>query len=230
MALFESLTARGMKQPLAQLISEVSPSAIPVPIADGGTGQTTKAAAFDALAPTTTRGDLIARGASSNGRLAVGSQFSFLGSDGTDPLWRSAANTRSDLGFAAPASVTVNWKGDSADPAIGDGTIVAKAALDGNFIWASVIITMGSTTTFGTGNWYVTLPSPYNANATAEATGSAYVFDAGTAYLLGTCFVHAGSNKIYIAGQSVINFFNATVPITWVATDTLTFSIRFPVT
>lgn len=105
MALYESLKARGMKQPLAQLISEGSPSAIPVPIADGGTGQTTKAAAFDALAPTTTRGDLIARSASSNGRIAVGAAQSFLGSDGTDPLWRSAANSRSDLGLGTAALV-----------------------------------------------------------------------------------------------------------------------------
>lgn len=103
MALFDALTARGMKAPLAQLISAGSPTSIPVPISEGGTGQTTKTAAFDALSPTTTRGDLIARGASSNGRLAVGAALSFLGSDGTDPLWRSAANTRSDLGLGTAA-------------------------------------------------------------------------------------------------------------------------------
>lgn len=55
-------------------------------IGNGGTGQTTAAAAFDALAPTTTRGDIIFRGASSNGRLAIGSSTQVL-LGGTDPSW-----------------------------------------------------------------------------------------------------------------------------------------------
>lgn len=41
-------------------------------IASGGTGQTTATAAFDALAPTTTKGDLIAHDGSDNVRVAVG--------------------------------------------------------------------------------------------------------------------------------------------------------------
>lgn len=45
------------------------------------------AAGFDSLAPTTTRGDLIVRGASSNGRLAIGSAYQVPRSDGTDVAW-----------------------------------------------------------------------------------------------------------------------------------------------
>jgi microcystin-dependent protein len=62
-----------------------------VPVANGGTGAGTAAAGFDALAPTTTRGDLIARGASSNARLAVGASGRYLRSDGTDPSWAQLA-------------------------------------------------------------------------------------------------------------------------------------------
>jgi hypothetical protein len=43
-----------------------------MPIANGGTGQTTAVAAFDALAPTTTKGDLIVHNGTDNVRLAVG--------------------------------------------------------------------------------------------------------------------------------------------------------------
>ncbi len=43
-----------------------------MPIANGGTGQTAKTAAFDALAPTTTKGDLIVHNGTDNVRLAVG--------------------------------------------------------------------------------------------------------------------------------------------------------------
>lgn len=56
-------------------------------INEGGTGQITATAAFDALSPNTTRGDLAIRGASSNVRLAVGAANRVLRSDGTDPSW-----------------------------------------------------------------------------------------------------------------------------------------------
>jgi hypothetical protein len=58
-----------------------------LPISEGGTGQSTATAAFDALAPTTTRGDIITRGASNNGRLAIGAADTVLKSDGTDAAY-----------------------------------------------------------------------------------------------------------------------------------------------
>lgn len=57
------------------------------PIAGGGTGQTAKTAAFDALSPVTTRGDLIVRDAANNVRKALGGANTVLTSDGTDPQW-----------------------------------------------------------------------------------------------------------------------------------------------
>lgn len=41
--------------------------------------------------PTTTRGDLIVRGASALGRFALGTARQFLGTDGTDPVWTNSA-------------------------------------------------------------------------------------------------------------------------------------------
>lgn len=75
-----------------------SPTAIPVPITEGGTGQTTANAAFNALAPTTTRGDIIYRNATVNARLGVGASNTILRSDGTDPAWATLAS----LGSPAP--------------------------------------------------------------------------------------------------------------------------------
>jgi hypothetical protein len=72
----------------------------PVPIADGGTGQTTATAAFDALAPTTTQGDLIYYDGSDNVRLAkgTGTQVLKMNSGATAPEWGS---TKSILLFGA---------------------------------------------------------------------------------------------------------------------------------
>jgi hypothetical protein len=52
-------------------------------ITKGGTGQTAKTAAFDALAPTTSKGDLIAYDGTDNVRVAVGTANQVLASDGS---------------------------------------------------------------------------------------------------------------------------------------------------
>jgi len=52
-----------------------------VPLNQGGTGETTKTAAFDALAPTTTKGDLIVSDGGDNIRLAVGTNNHVLTAD-----------------------------------------------------------------------------------------------------------------------------------------------------
>ena len=66
-----------------------------VPIANGGSGQTTASNAFDALAPTTSSGDIIYRTAASGGnvRLAIGSNGQILAASGGLPVWITAAGT-----------------------------------------------------------------------------------------------------------------------------------------
>lgn len=56
----------------------------PISIADGGTGQTSKAAGFDALAPTTTKGDLIVHNGTNNIRLPAGTNGQVLGLDSAE--------------------------------------------------------------------------------------------------------------------------------------------------
>ncbi len=77
-----------------------------VPLNKGGTGQTTKAPAFDALSPMTTGGDLIYGGASGTGtRLANGTAGQFLRSSGTTvaPTWSDLPTA---VSFAAYESTT----------------------------------------------------------------------------------------------------------------------------
>lgn len=58
-----------------------------LPIVNGGTGAATALAAFNALSPVTTRGDLITRDATNNVRLPIGAANTVLVTDGTDPSW-----------------------------------------------------------------------------------------------------------------------------------------------
>lgn len=80
-------------------------------LAQGGTGETTATPAFDALAPTTTKGDVIAHNGSDNVRLAAGTNDWVLTADSTAAAgveWRAAPGGSSIamLGFSG-GSVTV---------------------------------------------------------------------------------------------------------------------------
>jgi hypothetical protein len=68
-----------------------------LPIAGGGTGQTTATAAFDALAPTTTQGDIIYHNGTDNVRLGPGTAGQFLKTNGAaaNPTWDTVSGSGS---------------------------------------------------------------------------------------------------------------------------------------
>jgi hypothetical protein len=72
-----------------------------LPIANGGTGQTTASAAFNALSPITTAGDLIlGNGTNSATRLAIGTNGYVLTSNGTTASWAVVSGLPSQTGNA----------------------------------------------------------------------------------------------------------------------------------
>lgn len=99
-------------------------SATTIALNKGGTGQTTKAAAFDALSPMSASGDIIYGGASGTGtRLAKGSDGNVLTLASGVPTW--AAPTGGSAG--AVTSKTSNYTATSSD-----GTIIVDPT-SGNF-------------------------------------------------------------------------------------------------
>ena len=97
-----------------------------VPIANGGSGQTTASNAFDALAPTTSSGDMIYRTAASGGnvRLAIGSPGQVLGISSGLPVWTTIG------GIGTVTSVDLSGGGTgitySGGPITAAGTITAS--------------------------------------------------------------------------------------------------------
>lgn len=79
-------------------------------IAQGGTGQTTKTPAFDALSPLTTKGDLISHDGSNNGRMGVGGNGQTLVVDSSQTFGHKWAvePSRFDYGNAFDGDVTIS--------------------------------------------------------------------------------------------------------------------------
>jgi hypothetical protein len=81
-----------------------------VPIASGGTGQTTKTAAFDALAPTTTKGDLVVNNGTNNVRQAAGADGLCVVYDATQATGVKAASCGAGASVPGVASAaTSSW-------------------------------------------------------------------------------------------------------------------------
>jgi len=101
-----------------------------VAINRGGTGQTTASAAFDALSPTTTLGDIQYRGASSNTRLAgnTTSTKNFLVQTGTGTV--SAAPTWGTIAAGDVPTLNQNTTGTAANiTATSNSTLTTLSAL-----------------------------------------------------------------------------------------------------
>ena len=112
-----------------------------LPVANGGTGQTTASAAFNALSPITSVGDLIiGDGANSATRLAIGANGYVLTSNGTTASWVAAGS----------GSGTVT-------------SITAGTGLTGGTITTSGTIALATTA--------VTAASYTSANITVDAYG-----------------------------------------------------------
>lgn len=165
-------------------------------IAEGGTGQSTATAAFDALAPTTTQGDIIYHDGTDNVRLAKGTAFQFLrmNSAATAPEWAGAATdvTHAAGNFTASSGT---WTVDAADQVRFSYRMIGKEMRVEFYIQNSDV---SATPT----NLQITIPGGFTA---AAATGQAcrYQDAGGTLANDGWVQVAAGGTVMSIQKQGV---------------------------
>ena len=86
---------------------------------DAGTSRWVPGSAGSA-SPTTTRGDLIVRGASADQRLALGASSTLLVSDGTDAVWGSLDDVLAGSDGDVVVRRAGSWSSDRLDAAAGD--------------------------------------------------------------------------------------------------------------
>ncbi len=137
-----------------------------VAIANGGTGQVTKAPAFDALSPMTTGGDLIYGGASGTGtRLANGTAGDHLISSGgtAAPTWKA-------IGAVQSSNVTIaTWPGGIGNGQFGDLTSVTLTAGTWHI---SAVLSYDATGAATAGEMFLGISSNSGTSSTGLITGN----------------------------------------------------------
>lgn len=150
-----------------------------LPIANGGTGQTTASAAFNALAPTTTAGDIIYRDGSGNVRLGIGANGTGLVSDGSAPTWTnvatqaefdqlsegrlwmgSGADARTEYSIPVGRDIRTTDAGAGCAGATDDSGAIAEALSEGGTAWipAGCRARIDSTVTLASGQRIICAP------------------------------------------------------------------------
>lgn len=174
-------------------------------IANGGTGQTTNTAAFDALAPTTTSGDTIYYNGTDNVRLPVGSNGQVLGVSSSLPAWIDAPSGSGGINYIDnndfESSVT-GWT-TYADAA-------AATPVDGTGGSPNVTFTRNTTTPLS-GNADGKF-SKDAANRQGQGVAAAAVVPRGYVYGQKSkiSFSWDGSHASYVAGDMVVYVFDVT--------------------
>lgn len=156
-----------------------------IPINKGGTGETTSTNAFDALSPTTTKGDLIVNNGTDNIRLSVGTHGYVLSADSAAAAgvsWQSVsggggtttfAATFDNSGTGAASGTTFNG---SAARTISYNTIGAPKT-DGtgaSGTWSINISGNAATATSATSSGSVTNSVTFNNSGAGDASGTAF--------------------------------------------------------
>ena len=156
-----------------------------VGIANGGTGQTTANAGFNALSPLTTAGDILYGGASGAGtRLAIGTAGQFLTVNGgaTAPQWTTTLGTANGgTGVANNASSTITISGAygltltlTASTGVTlptSGTLLANNGNGGSLIFGTGSLSLGGSVAF-TGAFTTNIAVTAATNITLPTSGT----------------------------------------------------------
>lgn len=147
------------------------------------------------------------------------------------------------VGYTEPSfeSFTPTWKGDSGDPAIGNGTLEGYKKYIGDVLHINIFIKSGSTTTWGTGNWYFVLPDSkifaWDRSVAQERNivGACYVDNVGASLITGAAVIDVAANAAHVRlvrHYNATNFFASNNPMAWDASlgDLLTIQMAVPVT
>lgn len=134
-------------------------------------------------------------------------------------------------GFGAWVSYLVAWTSTGVAPAIGNGTLFGQFKLAGKMCVVEIALIAGGTTTFGTGDWSLSLPfSAASHGGSFHMTGAGRLIDltvghTGAYVINGTdaTKVRIGSNM----GIPVTLIVDSDTPFIWASGDELHLSFTY---
>ena len=130
-------------------------------------------------------------------------------------------------GYPNYFNFTPGWTSDGTPPAIVNGTLEGKFSMIGATVHAWVEITMGSSTTFGTGNYSVPLPIPRLAASPAFASGQVSGYsDLSGGFTVQGAWRGDGFLNYFLVNVNIVRqgLVTPTAPFTWQTTDIISLS------
>ncbi|MFF3128501.1 hypothetical protein ACFVRD_40960 [Streptomyces sp. NPDC057908] len=130
--------------------------------------------------------------------------------------------------FGAWSSYTPVWTAATTNPSLGNGSITGRYMKIGRTCHVRIDLTMGSTTTYGSGGWSLGLPVA--ASATGVQIGAAHAFQSQR--IAGHINIAAGATvgQVFFPTTALpasMSSASATVPVTWAAAGKLTIALTY---
>lgn len=110
-----------------------------------------------------------------------------------------------------------------AAPVVGNGTLVGRYCRMGDVVTALIVLTGGSTTTWGGGKWRFTLPVTAANSLYEVGVSIASDFSPSVGYV-GNCQIVTG--LLNVTGYNTAGY-DAAIPITWATSDRLQLQITY---
>jgi hypothetical protein len=160
------------------LTSDVSGT---LPIGNGGTGQTTATSAFDALSPTSAKGDLVAHNGTSSVALAVGTNGKVLAANSAEATgleWVTAATLPIDLASQVTGTLPIANGGTGQITGVAAikslSGINAKGDIITHDVTTTAVLSLGTNGQVLTADNTTALGIKWGSSATVPAAGSVY--------------------------------------------------------
>lgn len=143
----------------------------------------------------------------------------------------AALDARLDLIEGVLTTYTPTWTSSGTQPVLNNGTLTGRYFLSQKRLDVIVNLTIGSTTTNGTGLYNFALP--FTATTGIQYNGAAWIVDSGTGYYNGTCHVNSGGTTLNAyfefppnnASTFSASDLSATFPVTPATNDQFQFEI-----
>lgn len=121
------------------------------------------------------------------------------------------------------------WTATTTNPVLNNGTLRTRYVRTGNVVHFQGVLTPGSTTTFGSGEYRLSLPVTAVAGISWQSIGGGWVLDVSTGNAWNTTAFFAGSTTIVLrmGTGSGANGWSNSAPFTLAQSDIVSFYVTY---